>query len=629
MAARLGDLAKAFDDFVLIFDVGPRNGRQAHDGVHRRPDVVGHIGEEIRLGAACVLGRAVRFLQRLVGFDLGLFLLRHIHRRQQNFDQLRAVPLQRDERRDLIRVFVQCAVFKFVDVVLALQIPADIFRRDERIQCVQRFQCLILCNDLLHKTMVGPGRRIDPFTLQVIELIAVIFQIADDEAVQQAHHALDQQLHGCVGRGHLHPPRRLGFALCDVPQKDHRIVRVPDLAAHDHVADPPLFAVQEDAAFLAQLGLKPLQFFGDVGAVVELRDLLFVLFDHIVVHKEFDQLVPCLALLKGRHQGVLHLEGIEGVLFQIHIIFAEVRAGEGAVERFRPLRLHPALLFFLNVPDDAGDAAGRAIQTADHFRRGPEPLVLAVFQPQPVLHAELCGVGLVGRRFKKQRHHPVFVLRVQKLRPRIQLVREIQSVMIPQDLPEGMAPIRTDDPALFIAFKVPRCRVDGLVDQRKVFIRPIHLHRQHPERPAVRVHGIFLIKMHVDRCSIGCEDLALPCAPDLTKALRFEEADVFPIKQVLQRTLRLLHQGRIAVVQVMQQQFADRQDRQARIIVPGHGPDAAILMDRVLHRLKHVLSQFFRIGCIDLIRKSIVELHFHPRTCSNLPCVPASPDGIR
>ena len=258
MAARLGDLAKAFDDFVLIFDVGPRNGRQAHDGVHRRPDVVGHIGEEIRLGAACVLGCAVRFLQRLVGFDLGLFLLRHIHRRQQNFDQLRAVPLQRDERRDLIRVFVQCAVFKFVDVVLALQIPADIFRRDERIQCVQRFQCLILCNDLLHKTMVGSGRRIDPFTLQVIELIAVIFQIADDEAVQQAHHALDQQLHGCVVRSHLHPLCRLCFGLCDVPQKDHRIVRVPDLTAHDHIADPSFLPIQNDAALLTQLRLKPL-----------------------------------------------------------------------------------------------------------------------------------------------------------------------------------------------------------------------------------------------------------------------------------------------------------------------------------------------------------------------------------
>ena len=477
--------------------------------------------------------------------------------------------------------------------------------------------------------MVGSGRRVYHFTLQVIEPIAVIFQIADDEAIQQAHHALDQQLHGCVVRSHLHPLCRLCFGLCDVPQKDHRIVRVPDLAAHDHIADPSFLPIQNDAALLTQLRLKPLQFFGDVGAVVEIRDLLFVLFDHIVVHKEFDQLVPCLALLKGRHQGGLHLEGIKGVLFQIHIIFAEVRVGERAVERCRPLRLHPALLFFLNVVDDAGDAAGRAIQTADHFCRGPEPLVWAVLQLQPVLHAELCGVGLVGHRFQKQRHHPVFVLRVQKLRPRIQLVREIQSVMVPQDLPEGMAPARTDDPARFIAFQGPRCRVDGLIDQRKVFIRPVHLHRQHPERPAVCVHGIFLIKTHVDRCSIGCKDLALPCAPDLTKALRFEEADVFPIKQVFQQTLRPLHQGRIAVVQVMQQQFADRQDRQARIIVPGHGPDAAILMDRVLHRLKHVLSQFFCIGCIDLIRKSIVKLHFHPRTCSNLPCVPASPDGIQ
>ena len=93
-----------------------------------------------------------------------------------------------------------------------------------------------------------------------------------------------------------------------IPQKDHHIVRVPDLAAHDHIADPSFLPIQNDAAILAQLGLKPLQFFGDVGAVVEIRDLLFVLFDHIVVHKEFDQLVPCLALLKGRHQGGLTLK---------------------------------------------------------------------------------------------------------------------------------------------------------------------------------------------------------------------------------------------------------------------------------------------------------------------------------
>ena len=36
---------------------------------------MGHIGEEFRLGAACVFRRPVRILQCLMGFDLGLFLL--------------------------------------------------------------------------------------------------------------------------------------------------------------------------------------------------------------------------------------------------------------------------------------------------------------------------------------------------------------------------------------------------------------------------------------------------------------------------------------------------------------------------------------------------------------------------
>ena len=113
-----------------------------NDCIHRCTDIMGHIGEEFRLGAACVFRCPVRFLQCLMGFDLGLFLLRHIHRAQQCFDQLCAIPLQRNEGNDLIGVLIHGAVFKFVDVVLALQISADIFRRDYSIQCVQRFQCL-------------------------------------------------------------------------------------------------------------------------------------------------------------------------------------------------------------------------------------------------------------------------------------------------------------------------------------------------------------------------------------------------------------------------------------------------------------------------------------------------------
>ena len=198
MAARFCDLAKALDHPVLTLDIRTRNGGQANDCIHRCTDIMRHIGEKFRLGAACVFRCPVRILQCLMGFDLGLFLLRHIHRAQQRFDQLCAIPLQRNEGSDLIGVLIHGAVFKFVDVVLALQIPADIFRRDHSIQCVQRFQCLILCSHLLHKIMVCSRRRVYHFTLQIIEPIPVILQIADDKAVQQTHHTLDQKIHRCV-----------------------------------------------------------------------------------------------------------------------------------------------------------------------------------------------------------------------------------------------------------------------------------------------------------------------------------------------------------------------------------------------------------------------------------------------
>ena len=41
--------------------------------IHRCTDIMGHIGEKFRLGAACVFRRPVRILQCLMGFDLGLF----------------------------------------------------------------------------------------------------------------------------------------------------------------------------------------------------------------------------------------------------------------------------------------------------------------------------------------------------------------------------------------------------------------------------------------------------------------------------------------------------------------------------------------------------------------------------
>ena len=162
-----------------------------------------------------------------------------------------------------------------------------------------------------------------------------------------------------------------------------------------------------------------------------------------------------MVLLKGRHQRGLHFESIKGVLFQIYIVFAEVCAGKCTVKCRCPLRLHPASFFRVNVADDSGNSIGRAIQTAYHLRRCPEPLVLAILHFQSVLYAELRGVAFVRDRFQKQLHHPVMILRVQQVRPRIQFVRKIQNVMISKDLPERMAPVHMNDLTVFITLKIP------------------------------------------------------------------------------------------------------------------------------------------------------------------------------
>ena len=171
-----------------------------------------------------------------------------------------------------------------------------------------------------------------------------------------------------------------------------------------------------------------------------------------------------MVLLKGRHQRGLHFESIKGILFQIYIVFAEVCAGKCTVKCRCPLRLHPASFFCVNVADNSGNSIGRAIQTAYHLRRCPEPLVLAILHFQPVLYIVLCLIGSVRDRFQKQLHYPVIVLRVQKVRPRIQFVRKIQNVMITKDLPERMAPVYMNDLIIFIALKIPQRRMNGFVD---------------------------------------------------------------------------------------------------------------------------------------------------------------------
>ena len=65
MLAGEGDLAQAVLNLLLVVDICCGNRRHSDNRVHRRPDVMAHIGQKFTLGPGCLNG----FLSRLVKRD--------------------------------------------------------------------------------------------------------------------------------------------------------------------------------------------------------------------------------------------------------------------------------------------------------------------------------------------------------------------------------------------------------------------------------------------------------------------------------------------------------------------------------------------------------------------------------
>ena len=106
--------------------------------------------------------------------------------------------------------------------------------------------------------MVAARWLVDHFSLQTVKVIAVFFEITDDETVDETHHALDQKFHGSIVRRQLLTPLTVCPGLRDVTQEDHRIFRILDFTTHDDVTHPAFLAIQDDTAFLTQLRLESL-----------------------------------------------------------------------------------------------------------------------------------------------------------------------------------------------------------------------------------------------------------------------------------------------------------------------------------------------------------------------------------
>ena len=86
MPAGEGDLFQAVLHLLAVVDVGRGDGRHAHDGVHGRADVVGHVGEEFALGLVGpdgLLPRLVQLLHLLPGHLEVFQEYQHQHQQHQ------------------------------------------------------------------------------------------------------------------------------------------------------------------------------------------------------------------------------------------------------------------------------------------------------------------------------------------------------------------------------------------------------------------------------------------------------------------------------------------------------------------------------------------------------------------
>jgi len=160
MTAWFCNFTETFNDSVLALNICSCNCCQADNGIHRCPDIVGHIGKEFCFRTVCIFCRPVSLFQCLTGFNLCFLLLCHIHGCQQYLFQLSILPFQRNIRSDLISLFIQAAVLKLINIIFTFQILPDIFRCDQDVHSFQWFQCLILFKNLHLKIMIESQRFI-------------------------------------------------------------------------------------------------------------------------------------------------------------------------------------------------------------------------------------------------------------------------------------------------------------------------------------------------------------------------------------------------------------------------------------------------------------------------------------
>ena len=180
VTTRGGDLREAVLHALRIVQIHRGDGRQSHDGVHGRANVVAHGIEEVGLGTAGALGLAERVFQRVVVRNLALFHVGDIlHRKQHARHLVGGVALQRQhgglQPANLARVGILQAILEVQIRRVRRQMLANVLRRElglhalvaeARLPVVAEHMVLavarqVVLNALVLQILVGVSDQID------------------------------------------------------------------------------------------------------------------------------------------------------------------------------------------------------------------------------------------------------------------------------------------------------------------------------------------------------------------------------------------------------------------------------------------------------------------------------------
>ena len=270
MAAGLGDFRQAILDPFLLVNVSTGNGGHAHDGVHRRPDIMGHVGQEIGFRLAGPIGCGAGFLQGFAGCPFQSFFLGGVLGEKEHLLQLSVLPCQRGNSHTLESLFIVSGIFQTVNGVRIGQHLSQI-GNTENIRPGEVFhQWFVLwLQYLLCEVGKIAGYRVGVIAAGVvIEGVGVFRQVADADAIHQTTGAFEEQIQCIALFGQCLDVSIFLFCLGDVADEENRTMgTLHILIAANGISYPSGFPIHMEAALQGQFVLLIEEFLVDVGRI--------------------------------------------------------------------------------------------------------------------------------------------------------------------------------------------------------------------------------------------------------------------------------------------------------------------------------------------------------------------------